>query len=130
MRRQIPATKALIFALVIAAPPMLWVGWQLSNLEASILADPARAQEVTAGQVTTAEQTLQQSTATSPATEVTTSTASPSPTTSSPSPSTASPTPDPLMEAGGPAAGPVPLMPGGGCPEEYPVQRHGACYPE
>ncbi len=130
MRRQIPATKALIFALVIAAPPMLWVGWQLSNLETSILADPARAQEATAGQVTTAEQTVQQTTATSPATETTTSTASPSRTTSSPSPSTASPTPDPLMEAGGPAAGPVPLMPGGGCPEEYPVRRHGACYPE
>jgi hypothetical protein len=115
VRHQIPATKALIFALVIAAPPMLWVVWQLSNLETSIMADPARAQEVTAGQVTTAEQTLQQTTATSPATETT---------------STASPTPDPLMEAGGPTAGPVPLMPGGGCPEEYPVRRHGACYSE
>ena len=123
MRRQIPATKALIFALVIAAPPMLWVGWQLSNLETSILADPARAQEATAGQVTTAEQTVQQTTATSPATETTTSTASPSP-------GTASPPPDPLMEAGGPAVGPAPLMHGGGCPEEYPVRRHGACYPE
>jgi hypothetical protein len=122
VRHQIPATKALIFALVIAAPPMLWVVWQLSNLETSIMADPARAQEVTAGQITTAEQTLQQTTATSPATETTS--------TASPSPSTPSPTPDPLMEAGGPTAGPVPLMPGGGCPEEYPVRRHGACYSE
>ena len=33
-----------------------------------------------------------------------------------------------LLEAGGPTAGPVPLMPDGGCPEEYPVERAGACY--
>jgi hypothetical protein len=109
VRWQIPATKALVFAMVIAAPPMLWVGWQLTNLEASILTDPARAQEATTA---------------SPA-PATTTTASPSPTTA---------TPDrgrkPLMDAGGPTAGPVPLMPGGGCPEEYPVRRHGACYPE
>lgn len=35
-----------------------------------------------------------------------------------------------LMEAGGPTAGPVPVMPGGRCPEEYPVDRSGACYPK
>jgi hypothetical protein len=33
-----------------------------------------------------------------------------------------------LLEAGGPASGPVPLMPGGGCPVEYPVQRGDVCY--
>jgi hypothetical protein len=33
-----------------------------------------------------------------------------------------------LLEAGGPADGPVPIMPGGGCPEEYPVERSGGCY--
>ena len=33
-----------------------------------------------------------------------------------------------LLEAGGPTSGPVPVMPGGGCPEEYPVERSGACY--
>jgi len=33
-----------------------------------------------------------------------------------------------LLEAGGPADGPVPVMPGGGCPEEYPVERSGACH--
>jgi hypothetical protein len=33
-----------------------------------------------------------------------------------------------LLEAGGPEHGPVPAMPGGGCPEEYPVERSGACY--
>lgn len=33
-----------------------------------------------------------------------------------------------LMEAGGPAAGPVPAMPGDGCPEEYPNERDGVCY--
>ncbi len=33
-----------------------------------------------------------------------------------------------LLRAGGPREGPVPFMPGGGCPEEYPVERAGACY--
>jgi hypothetical protein len=33
-----------------------------------------------------------------------------------------------LFEAGGPRIGPVPLMPGGECPGEYPVKRGGACY--
>jgi hypothetical protein len=33
-----------------------------------------------------------------------------------------------LFEAGGPLNGPVPLMPGGECPSEYPVKRDGACY--
>jgi hypothetical protein len=121
VRWQVSATKALVFALVLAAPPMLWVGWQLTNLERSILTDPARAQESTA-----AEQTVQETTANSPAPETTTSTASPSPNTTSPARTERR---KPLMDAGGPAAGPVPLMPGGECPKEYPVRRHGACYP-
>ena len=33
-----------------------------------------------------------------------------------------------LFEAGGPEGGPVPLMPGGECPFEYPVKRGDACY--
>ena len=33
-----------------------------------------------------------------------------------------------LFDAGGPAGGPVPLLPGGWCPSEYPVERGGACY--
>lgn len=33
-----------------------------------------------------------------------------------------------LLEAGGPEDGPVPIIPGGGCPDEYPVERSGACY--
>jgi hypothetical protein len=33
-----------------------------------------------------------------------------------------------LMQAGGPSAGPVPPMPGGGCPREYPAEDNGACY--
>ena len=34
-----------------------------------------------------------------------------------------------LLEAGGPEDGPVPLMPGGGCPEEFPLQRGEYCFP-
>ena len=33
-----------------------------------------------------------------------------------------------LLEAGGPAAGPVPVMPGGGCPKEYPIENSDGCY--
>ena len=35
---------------------------------------------------------------------------------------------DELMESGGPENGAVPLMPGGGCPAEFPEDRGGACY--
>lgn len=35
---------------------------------------------------------------------------------------------DDLLEAGGPTSGPVPLMPDGGCPREFPVMRNGACH--
>jgi hypothetical protein len=48
--------------------------------------------------------------------------------------SSASPSPNPrpendnLFNSGGPTNGPVPLMPDGGCPVEYPVQHDGLCY--
>jgi hypothetical protein len=32
------------------------------------------------------------------------------------------------IDAGGPQNGPVPLMPAGGCPVEYPTQRDDLCY--
>ncbi len=64
---------------------------------------------------------------------------------SSPSPSSASPSsvsdpprsapPKPkaqgdrnLFASGGPTTGPVPLMPDGGCPAEFPVKRDGLCH--
>jgi hypothetical protein len=50
---------------------------------------------------------------------------------SPPSNATASPTPQPprdLFNAGGPSNGPVPLMPDGDCPQEFPVQHKGLCY--
>ena len=34
-----------------------------------------------------------------------------------------------LLDAGGPTSGPLPLMPDGGCPREFPTKRDGACYP-
>ncbi len=36
---------------------------------------------------------------------------------------------DDLMRSGGPHAGPVPLMPDGGCPVEFPTRQNGLCYP-
>ena len=44
-----------------------------------------------------------------------------------PPPEPPPPTPQPF-NAGGPKAGPVPLMPGGSCPKEFPYQRDKACY--
>jgi len=42
---------------------------------------------------------------------------------------TGGPTVDPThIDAGGPKNGPVPLMPGGGCPVEYHIERGGLCY--
>lgn len=36
----------------------------------------------------------------------------------------------PLFESGGPEDGPVPPMPGGDCPPEYPVEKGDGCYVE
>lgn len=47
-------------------------------------------------------------------------------------PSSASPRPresENLFDSGGPAEGPAPLMPDGGCPVEFPVKLNGLCYP-
>ena len=33
-----------------------------------------------------------------------------------------------LFESGGPQSGPLPLMPDGGCPKEFPTKTNGACY--
>jgi hypothetical protein len=45
------------------------------------------------------------------------------------SPSQKQPKPDRnLFESGGPTSGPLPLMPNGGCPREFPVQRGKVCY--
>jgi hypothetical protein len=42
--------------------------------------------------------------------------------------SSAPPSGGTLMSAGGPTTGPVPVMPDGGCPKEFPDLRDGACY--
>lgn len=51
----------------------------------------------------------------------------PSPPRPAPPPSPPPPSP-PLLKAGGTSEGPAPMMPGGGCPKEFPVQRGDACY--
>lgn len=38
------------------------------------------------------------------------------------------PSPGPLLNAGGPKDGPVPKMPGGGCPHHFPTISGNACY--
>jgi uncharacterized protein involved in copper resistance len=67
----------------------------------------------------------------SPLPSTTTSSPSPtsSPSTSSSASASATPRPDRnLFDSGGPEDGPVPLMPDGGCPVEYPTQRGDLCY--
>jgi micrococcal nuclease len=66
--------------------------------------------------------------ATTPPTTTTPTTTTPPPTTTTPPPTTTTAPPTTTMDAGGPERGPVPLMPGGGCPDEYPLERGGACY--
>src|SRR5215217_953136 len=51
---------------------------------------------------------------------------------SPPRSASASPTPQPprdLFNSGGPTNGPVPLMPDGECPVEFPVKHDRLCYP-
>jgi hypothetical protein len=60
----------------------------------------------------------------SPSASATSASASPSPAVSSQSP----PPNSDLFNAGGPDGGPVPLMPDGTCPREFPAPRDGACY--
>jgi hypothetical protein len=61
-------------------------------------------------------------------------TPSPAPKTRPPAPKTPAPAPKAqpdrgtLMQAGGPTTGPVPIMPNGSCPREFPDMRTGGCY--
>ncbi len=49
-------------------------------------------------------------------------------TTSSPSSEQYSGKKGSLLEAGGPSEGPAPRMPGGGCPDEFPVEKPDGCH--
>ena len=53
---------------------------------------------------------------------------SPQPTTPQPAPPTTPLGDRTVLDSGGPQNGPVPLMPGGGCPAEYPHERGDLCY--
>src|SRR5215213_7627388 len=76
--------------------------------------------EATAPQAATQEPTTSQPAAPKPTT--------PQPTTPQPAPP-ATPLGDrTVLDSGGPEYGPVPLMPDGGCPVEYPKQRGEVCY--
>ena len=139
MRRM--ALRMLVAALVLACGFTLLMAWK----ELADPTTPAQAQEeTTTPEPTTPEPTtVQEPTTTPPITTPTqptapeppsppttppTTTTTPPPTTATPPPTTTTPPPTTTMDAGGPERGPVPLMPGGGCPEEYPVERGGACF--
>jgi micrococcal nuclease len=88
--------------------------------------------EATTPEATTPESTTPDATTPEPTTPEST-TPEPTPPRPIPEPTTPPPPPPPqpdrtMLDAGGPKNGPVPLMPGGGCPVEYPVERGGVCY--
>jgi hypothetical protein len=70
----------------------------------------------------------------SPPTATKTNTPATPPKTTPPAPKTPPPSPSPgpsdgtLMNAGGPTAGPMPKMPDGSCPPEFPAVQDDACY--
>src|SRR5215203_616225 len=110
--------------------------------ETSTLSIPPEATtpETAAPQPTTPQQTTPEATAPQAATQQPTTSQPAAPQSTSPQPTTPQPTtPQPappttplgdrtVLDSGGPKNGPVPLMPDGGCPVEYPDQRGGLCY--
>ena len=91
--------------------------------------------ETTAPQPTTPQQTTPEATAPQAATQQPTTSqpaasqpTTPQPTTPQPAPPTTPLGDRTVLDSGGPENGPVPLMPDGGCPVEYPVQRGDLCY--
>jgi hypothetical protein len=125
MRRM--ALRMLVLAtLVLASGFML----RLALQDLVKPTTPAQAQNTTTAPSTT---TAAPTTTAPPLT-----TTSPSPTTTSPLPTTTSPPPAKriprptqprtVLNSGGPKHGPVPLMPDGGCPAEYPLERADLCY--
>src|SRR5215211_4083175 len=76
--------------------------------------------ETAAPQLTTREQTTPLA--------ITPQAATPQPTTPQPAPPTTPLGDRTVLDSGGPQNGPVPLMPGGGCPAEYPHERGDLCY--
>ena len=121
-RTPLALTIAAVVLLVFATGFALRVAWESPSA--------VEAQETTTYTPTTTSTVTASPTTTTASPAPTTTTASPSPTTTttaSPSPSTPSPS-GRMLKSGGPAHGPVPLMPGGECPSEYPVRKDGACY--
>ena len=123
--------RMLVVALVLACGFTLLMAWK----ELADPTTPAQAQEetttvqepTTTPPITTPTQPTSPEPPSPPTTPPTTTT-TPPPTTATPPPTTTTPPPTTTMNAGGPERGPVPLMPGGGCPEEYPLERGGACF--
>jgi Staphylococcal nuclease homologue len=120
----------------------IWAADPCTTAGVTTVQEPTTAQEPTTVQertttppVTTPTQPTTTPEAPSPpTTQPTTTTAPPTttattpPATTTPPPTTTTPPPTTTMDAGGPERGPVPLMPAGGCPDEYPVERGDACY--
>jgi hypothetical protein len=118
-----PLLWLAVVALVVFAGFALRAAW-----EAGPTVEAQQRTTLTPSTTFTASPTPTYTASPTPSPTPTTTTAPPSPAPTSPSPApTDRPSDDPY-DAGGPRGGPVPLMPGGGCPVEYPVERGGACY--
>jgi endonuclease YncB( thermonuclease family) len=94
------------------------------------LTPKAATPEITAPQTTMPQQTTSEATApqAAPQQPTTSQPAAPQPTTPQPAPSTTPLGNRTVLDSGGPEHGPVPLMPDGGCPAEYPDKLDGLCH--
>jgi micrococcal nuclease len=94
--------------------------------------DPCTTSEATTPESTTPEATTPEATTPESTTPESTT---PQPTPPRPIQESTTPAPPPppppertVLDSGGPENGPVPLMPDGGCPVEYPIERGDLCY--
>jgi hypothetical protein len=114
--------RVLVSALVVTSLFSLWMIWQLAGPSLPNLTASAFAQDTTneTTEETTVEETTVEDTVEDTVIEDTTVEETRERTT---------PPRGRLRESAG-GAKVVPLMPGGGCPKEYPVKRGGACHAE
>jgi micrococcal nuclease len=107
----------------------VWAADPCTTPEQTTVQEPTTVQErtITPPPVTTPTRPITTPEPPAPSTTPPTTT-TPPPTPTTPPPTTTTPPPTTTMDAGGPERGPVPLMPGGVCPDEYPIARGDACY--
>jgi hypothetical protein len=123
-------------ALVACFGLVLFVSWGAFSESGPAEAQSQDGTTTAATSSASASPTTTSSASASPTTNASatpTTNANADPATSSADPATtssasASPKPSRTLDSGGPRYGPVPHLPNGGCPVEYPIEREDGCY--